>query len=72
MSPGRRQAIIWTNAGLLLLPTLGPNFSEILSEIRAFSLKKMHLKKLFAEWQQFSYGLNVLRQLQLNRNKNRA
>ena len=30
LSPGRRQAIIWTNAGILLMGTLGTNFSEIL------------------------------------------
>ena len=29
LSPGRRQAIIWTNAGILLIETLGTNFSEI-------------------------------------------
>ena len=44
LSPGRRQAIIWTNAGILSIRTLGTNFSEILSEIHAFSFKKMHLK----------------------------
>ena len=33
LSPGRRQAIIWTNAGILLIRTLGTNFSEILGEI---------------------------------------
>ena len=44
LSPGRRQAIIWTNAGIVLIRTLGTNFSEILSEIHAFSFKKMHLK----------------------------
>ena len=40
LSPGRRQAIIWINAGILLIRTLGTNFSEILSEILAFSFKK--------------------------------
>ena len=29
--PGRRQAIIWTNAGILAIRTLGTNFGEILS-----------------------------------------
>ena len=33
LSPGRRQAIIWTNAGILLSGPLGTNFSEILIEI---------------------------------------
>ena len=36
LSPGRRQAIIWTNAGILSIQTLGTNFSAILSEIHAF------------------------------------
>ena len=30
LSPGRRQAIIWTIAGILLIGPLGTNFSEIL------------------------------------------
>ena len=38
--PGRHQAIIWTNAGILLNGPLGTNFSEILIEIHTFSLKK--------------------------------
>ena len=30
LSPGRRQSIVWTNAGILLIRTLGTNLSEIL------------------------------------------
>ena len=44
LSPGRRQAIIWTNAGILLIEPLGTNFSEILIGIQIFSFKKMCLK----------------------------
>ena len=33
LSPGRRQAIFWTNAGILLIELLGTNFSQILIEI---------------------------------------
>ena len=44
LSPGWRQAIIWTNAGILLIGPLGIKFSEILSEIITFSFNKMHLK----------------------------
>ena len=40
LSPGRRQVIIWTNAGILLSRTLGTNFSEIWSEIHTFSSRK--------------------------------
>ena len=61
LSPGRRQAIIWTNAGILLIRPLGTNFSEILSEIHTFSFKKMHLKTSSAKWRPFCLGLNVLR-----------
>ena len=57
LAPGRRQPIIWTNAGILLIRT---NFSEILSEIRAFSFKKMHLKMSSAKWRPFCLGLNML------------
>ena len=44
LSPDRRQAIIWTNAGILLIGPLGTNFSEISIEILTFSFKKMRLK----------------------------
>ena len=61
LSPGRRQAIIQTNAGILLIWPLGTNFSEILIEIKTFSFKKMHLKILSDKWRPFCLGLNVLR-----------
>ena len=44
LSPGRRQAIIRTNAGILLIRPLGTKFSEILFKILIFSFKKMRLK----------------------------
>ena len=59
LSPGRRQAIIWTNVVILLIRTLGTNFSEILSEFHTFSFKKMHLKMSSAKWRPFCLGLNV-------------
>ena len=59
--PGQHQAIIWTNAGILLIPTFGTNFSEILSEIHIFSFKKMHLKIWSAKWQQLCHGISVLK-----------
>ena len=40
LSPERRQAIIWTNAGILFNRRLGTNFSEILIENQTFSFKK--------------------------------
>ena len=60
LSPGRRQAIIWTNVGKLLIGPLGTNFSEISIKIRPFSFKKMHLKMSSAKWRPFCLGLNVL------------
>ena len=41
---GRRQAIIWTNAGILLIGPLGIDFNENSTEIHIFSFKKIHLK----------------------------
>ena len=60
LSPGRRQAMIWTNAGILLIGPLGTNFSEILIEIYTFSFKKMHLKMLSGNWRPSCLGFNVL------------
>ena len=60
LSPERRQAIIWTNAGILLIGPLGTNFSEILIESQTFSLKKMRLKMSSASGCSFRLGLNVL------------
>ena len=61
LSPGRRQAIIWTNAGILLIGPLGTNFSYILIGIQTFPFKKMHLKMSSAKWRPFCLGLNVIR-----------
>ena len=44
LSPGRRQAIIRTNDGMLLIGTLGTNFKEIFIEIHEFSFTNLHLK----------------------------
>ena len=56
----RRQAIIWTNPGILLIRTLGTNFSEIIIKIHTFSFMKMRLKVPSAKWPQYCLGLNVL------------
>ena len=60
LSPGRRQVTIWTNARMLLIWTLGTNFSEIISEINTFLFKKKHLKMWSAKWRPFCLGLNLL------------
>ena len=59
LSPERRQAIIWINAGILLIGPLGRNFSEILIKIQSFSLKKIRLKMSSAKCCSFRLGLNV-------------
>ena len=61
LSPGWRQAIVWTNDGILLIGLLGTNFSLILIEIHAFSFKKMHWKMSSGIWRSFCLGLNVLK-----------
>ena len=60
LSPERRQAIIWTNAGILLIVPLWTNLSENLIEILTFSFTKMRLKVSSAKWRPFCFGLNVL------------
>ena len=61
LSPGRCQAIIWTNEGILIGSSLGINFSEILIEILIFSFEKMHLKMSSTKWCLFRLGLSVLK-----------
>ena len=60
LSPDRRQAIIWTNAGILLIGPLGTNFSEILIGIQTFSFTKMRLKMSSAKWSPFCGGTVAL------------
>ena len=61
LSPNQRQAIIWTNAGILLIRPIGTNFSEILIEIHIFLFKKMHLKMSSGKGRPFCLGLNMLK-----------
>ena len=60
LSPFRRQAIICTKAGILLIEPLRTNFHEILIEIHTFSFKKMHLKMSSGKWRPYCLSLNVL------------
>ena len=59
LSPGRRQAIIWTNAGILLNGPLGTNINQILIEIHIFSFKKISFKMSSGKWRPCCLGLNV-------------
>ena len=54
-SPGRRQAIIWTNVEILLIGLLGTSFSEIFIEIYKFSFKKTHLQMSSGKRRPLSY-----------------
>ena len=60
LSLGRRQANIWTNAGILLMGPLETNFSEILIEFHALSVKKIHLNISSGKLRPFCLGLNEL------------
>ena len=61
LSPGRRQAIIWTNDGILLIGHLRTNFGEIWIQINTFSFTKMNLKMSSGKCRPYCLGLNVLR-----------
>ena len=58
-------AIIWTNAGILLIGPLGANFSEYLIEILTCSFMKMRLKVSSTKKQPCCLGLNVLKLLMI-------
>ena len=55
-----RQAIIWTNAGILWIGPSGTNFSEMSSKIHTFSFKKMHMKMSSGKWPTFCLSLIML------------
>ena len=50
LSPWRRQAIIRTNAGILLIGPVETNFRENLIVVQTVSFKKLHLKMASAKW----------------------
>ena len=56
LSPDRLQAIIWTNAGILLIGPLGTNFREIWFNIQNFSFMKIYLKISSGKWRPFCRG----------------
>ena len=59
-SPGRCQAVIRTNAGVLLIRPLRTSSSEMLIEIHIFPLTKTHLKMSSEKCRPFCLGLNEL------------
>ena len=64
LSPAQRQAIVWTNAGILLIWSLGTNFREIWSKIQTFSFQKMYLKTSSVKWRPSCFGPNMLKDRQ--------
>ena len=62
LSPGRHQAFIWTNAGILLILTWGQISVKSCAKFIyiIYVYKKMHLKMSSAKWRQFCLGLNML------------
>ena len=53
LSPRRRQAIIWTNAGILLIRPLGKKQWILIEKEKAFEM-------FVAKWRPFCLGVNVL------------
>ena len=49
LPPLRCQAIIWTNAGMLLVGPVGTSYSEIYIKIQQLSHKKMHLSMTYMQ-----------------------
>ena len=60
---GRCQAIIWTNAGILLIGPDGTDYSEILIEIQTFSFKKMRVNMSSVTLCPLRFALNMLSDL---------
>ena len=58
--PGRCQAIIWTNSGIMLMGSLETNFDENLIKIQQFPFNYMHWKMSPGKWRPLRLGLNVL------------
>ena len=58
LSPGRRHAIIWTNATILLIRALETKFSEILSENSYAFIQEEALVNV-SKMHVFRLGLNV-------------
>ena len=65
LSPGQPQAIIWTNAGILIIGPMATNSNWILIKMQQFSFKKMFLKMSSAKFHSFCLGLSVLTKFNL-------
>ena len=65
LSPGRRQSITWSSAGILLIRPVRTKFSEIIMKIHTFTFNEKHLKMSTAKHWPFCIGLNVLNDISL-------
>ena len=69
-SPDRRQAIIWTNAGILLIGPLGTNFSEIVMEIlRNFFIQENAFESVVCETASILYRPQCVKTLRASSSK---
>ena len=59
-NPFQRQALIWTNHGLLIIRALATKFSKIWIKMQRFSLKKINSEIYFVKYRPFCLRLNVL------------
>ena len=59
-SPGRRQAIIWPNAELLLIRTLGTNFSEMFNRNSNIFIQENVFENVVCEMSSICLGLDVI------------
>ena len=55
LSPGRRQAIVWTSAWLLSIGPLGTKSVKFFMKIPNFSFKKIYLNISSAKWRSYTY-----------------
>ena len=53
------QAIIWTNAGILLIRPLGTKPNEMFIKIHTFSFRKTNLEISSGKWRPFVSALNT-------------
>ena len=67
LQPIRHPTIIWTNASLFSIETLGINFNEILIEIHGVPYIRINCIMLSAKWRPFYHGLNALILKQMNK-----
>ena len=65
LSPRRRQAIIWTNAGILLIRTLGKNPWNLYQNSYIF-IPEMYVQISSGKWRPLRLGLNVLKSSQFS------